>query len=52
MNPKYDIYEQIDLYLSNQLSGEELAQFNEKLATDVDLQGNAGGTENRQSAYR
>lgn len=38
MNPKYDIYEQIDLYIGNKLSEEELSQFNAKLANDINLQ--------------
>jgi hypothetical protein len=37
MNPDYDIYEQIDLYLSNKLSPEVLRQFNEKLAQNQSL---------------
>lgn len=34
MNPKYDIYEEIDRYLNEELSEAELVQFNEKLSTD------------------
>ncbi|MBC7487459.1 MAG: gliding motility-associated C-terminal domain-containing protein [Cytophagaceae bacterium] len=34
MNPKYDIYEEIDRYLNEELSEAELAQFNEKLSGD------------------
>jgi gliding motility-associated-like protein len=38
MNPEYDIYEQIDQYLSNNLSQEDLILFNSKMATDKLLQ--------------
>jgi hypothetical protein len=37
MNPKYDIYEEIDRYLNDELSEAELAQFNEKLSTDAEF---------------
>ena len=34
MNPKYDIYEEIDRYLNKELSEAELTQFNKKLSDD------------------
>ena len=37
MNPKYDIYEEIDRYLNDELSEAELAQFNEKLSGDAEF---------------
>lgn len=37
MNPKYDIYEQIDRYLNKELSEAELAQFNERLSHDAEF---------------
>ncbi|MDB5256357.1 MAG: hypothetical protein JWM14_1052 [Chitinophagaceae bacterium] len=37
MNPKYDIYEEIDRYLNDELSEAELVQFNEKLSTDAEF---------------
>ncbi|MDF2454400.1 MAG: hypothetical protein K0R51_393 [Cytophagaceae bacterium] len=37
MNPKYDIYEEIDRYLSGELSEAELDAFNKKLSTDAEF---------------
>lgn len=38
MNPEYELYEQIDQYLSNNLSQEELTFFKSKMAMDKSLQ--------------
>lgn len=37
MNPKYDIYEEIDRYLNEELSEAELDAFNKKLSTDAEF---------------
>lgn len=37
MNPKYDIYEEIDRYLNDELSEAELVQFNKKLSGDAEF---------------
>jgi hypothetical protein len=37
MNPKYDIYEEIDRYLNKELSEAELVPFNQKLASDAEF---------------
>ncbi|MDB5272544.1 MAG: hypothetical protein JWO58_911 [Chitinophagaceae bacterium] len=37
MNPKYDIYEEIDRYLNEELSEAELVQFNQKLSSDAEF---------------
>jgi hypothetical protein len=38
MNPKYNIYEEIDRYLNHELSEQELIDFNLKLENDAELQ--------------
>lgn len=37
MNPKYDIYEEIDRYLNEELSETELVQFKQKLSSDAEF---------------
>jgi hypothetical protein len=37
MNPKYDIYEEIDRYLNEELSQAELVQFHQKLSGDAEF---------------